>query len=723
MATDSALDYSRVPTSDDDRVENVHELTRVETSPFPAIQITPSEERPHPSLEREGSGHDSPHEARHGSTSESDNDESVTQPLSPRPTGSRPTVEKLKDDRRHSSFSTLKERVHGSITPSLHNLLEKDTPENASSREYRYKTQRRRLLRLTIGEWFNTLALCAIYFSILYAYSHRQAISVPQRREFNALTTGVSLVLGVNLAASLRSYAKLLRWRMLAACYRPLETFDLVMGCDSLINVFKLLYKAKNQRYKHLPSRTQIFCVLWLLVHLAVTVLVGIIGLNYNLETSPYQVLIRKGSVNILDLNSLWREQGGAADLTDLYDIHLKGLAGANGYEYNLTKLEDDFSSYITEEFDGAQGDYFGDFAGHTVYYFQDLNSEDLSEVAISTRHIESQARCTAFDVTHGQYGNLSYVVYKDGEKEVNRSLPTVPGYGSLITISQMNSTCGKRCVDIEGFQALSDYWSIYQAVYFTCNNTVSQAIDTRNKLTSDYLVSDVVASMLAGAIGWDKTPPTILPDGRQEQYQIYQNITSIGFNGAGGEPDAPTMADVISSFTMGTIATLDASADLDYRKDVADGRQPIPAQILKVTWKYAGSILGLIPFIHFCTLVLVIKWANKAIIKDDSHLAIAKVYYTLIGQLGERGCLLRGDQIVELLANPDVAYGWRQSTDYEGALHVDVFERGRGAPRVEKPFLEGWYDGNSTTPSSAESHAEMAQRRRYRDIDAADYF
>lgn len=84
MATDSALDYSRVPTSDDDRVENVHELTRVETSPFPAIQITPSEERPHPSLEREGSGHDSPHEARHGSTSESDNDESVTQPLSPR---------------------------------------------------------------------------------------------------------------------------------------------------------------------------------------------------------------------------------------------------------------------------------------------------------------------------------------------------------------------------------------------------------------------------------------------------------------------------------------------------------------------------------------------------------------------------------------------------------------------------------------------------------------
>ncbi|KAK5414599.1 hypothetical protein LTR06_004413 [Exophiala xenobiotica] len=722
MATDSALEYSQVPSSDDDRVGSVHELTRVEPSPFPAIQTTPSEERPDPSLEREGSIHRSPHDPSHGTTHESDNDESVTEPLSSKP-GSRPTLEKSKDDHRHSSFNTLKERVHGSITPSLHNLLEKNTPENATSREYRYKTQRKRLLRLTIGEWFNTLALCVIYFGILYAYSRKLAISVPQRRVFNALTTGVSLVLGVNLAASLRSYAKLLRWRMLAACYRPLETFDLVMGCDSLINVFKLLYKAKNHRYRHLPSRTQIFCVLWLLVHLAVTILVGIIGLNYNLDTSPYQVLIRKGSVNILDLNSLSHEQGGAADLTDLYDIHLEGLAGANGYEYDLTDLEDDFSSYITEEFDGAIGDYFGDSAGHTVYYFQDLNSKDLSEVTISTRHIESQARCTAFNVTQGQYGNLSYVIYNDGQKEVNRSLPTVPGYGSLITISQMNSTCGNRCVDIEGFQALSDYWSIYQAVYFTCNNTVSQVLDTQNKLTSDYLVSDMVASMLAGGIGWDKAPPTTLPDGRQEQYQIYQNITSIGFNGAGGAPDAPTMADVISSFTMGTIATLDASEDSDYRKDVANGRQPIAAQILKVKWKYAGSILGVIPFIHFCTLVLVIKWANKAIIKDDSHLAIAKVYHTFISQLGERGCLLRGDQIVEVLANPDVAYGWKQSTDYEGAMHVDVFERGRGAPRVEKPFVEGWYDGNSRTPSSADSHSAISQRRRYRDIDAADYF
>jgi hypothetical protein len=119
---------------------------------------------------------------------------------------------------------------------------------------------------LTIGEFFNTVALCLAYFGILYAYAAKTRISVPERRVFNALTTGVSLLLGVNLAASLRSYSKLLRWRILAICYRPLETFDLVMGCDSLMNVMKLLWKARNSRNKFLPSRTQIICFAWLLV-------------------------------------------------------------------------------------------------------------------------------------------------------------------------------------------------------------------------------------------------------------------------------------------------------------------------------------------------------------------------------------------------------------------------------------------------------------------------
>ncbi len=160
----------------------------------------------------------------------------------------------------------LKERVHGSFTPSLHELLKRPTADPNTQREYSRKTQRYRLWRLTIGEFIYTLLICLAYFGILYAYSKKEVINVRQRRIFNSLITGVSLLLGVNLAGSLRSYAKLLRWRMLAVCYRPLETFDLVMGCDSLMNVLKLLWAARDSKHRFLPSRTQIICFTWLLV-------------------------------------------------------------------------------------------------------------------------------------------------------------------------------------------------------------------------------------------------------------------------------------------------------------------------------------------------------------------------------------------------------------------------------------------------------------------------
>jgi hypothetical protein len=157
-------------------------------------------------------------------------------------------------------------------------------------------------------------------------------------------------------------------------------------------------------------------------------------------------------------------------------------------------------------------------------------------------------------------------------------------------------------------------------------------------------------------------------------------------------------------------------------------GSQPNIAQALDVKWKFAGTILSVIPAIHFLTLVCVITWANKAIIKDDSHLAIAKVYHSFLKQLGDSGCLLRGDEIVEFLQNPSVAYGWRNSREPGGedSMHVDIFERGRDPPRVEERFKEGWYNGSIEGPSCSSSrdpNADSVRRQRYRDFDAAQYF
>lgn len=461
----------------------------------------------------------------------------------------------LRKEHRNSSLSAYKQRVQGSIQPSLHEVFEKD--EKSTTREYRYKTQRRRLLRLTIGEWFNTLVLCVTYFGILHGYSREGTIDVSQRRIFNALTTGNSLLLGVNLAASLRSYAKLLRWRMLAVCYRPLETFDLVMGCDSLWSVTQLIFKAPNHRHKYLPSKTQICCVLWLLVHLAVTVLVGIIGLNYNLDTSQDYVLTKRGTISILDLNAL----STGNYLLDLNNVHEDGIGGQSA----ATPI-----SFDTSEED--EQTYYSDNNGYTRYYFQDESAQDYTQGDVTSRYISARANCTSYTVTEGQYGNLSYVVYNDGVKDVKRSLPVLPGSGGLLITSRMNSTCGPRCVNLNAFQAYSEEDDVTEGVYFTCNNTLSQvADDAVLNLTSPYMVPDLVARMLAGAYGWNDIPPVAAPDGGLEEYQLYTNVSDHSFEGT---PDANNMANSISMFTMGAISFMDANDGI--RKNVTGGDDPV---------------------------------------------------------------------------------------------------------------------------------------------------
>ncbi|OAL37313.1 hypothetical protein AYO20_03489 [Fonsecaea nubica] len=721
MALEASASYSPIPVGDDDDgtgdeqrlVQEAahndihhdapsHQIHESESTDVPVIEISPPPSPPSPFLP-----------PTRFNTEQSDH---VPVPQTPPRHDTQPAAQSP-EKRRHSSQSGWRERIYSSITPSLHEVLELKYSLHNTSREYRHDKQRKRLLRLTIGEWVNSLILCAVYFGILYAYSKKLTISVPQRREFNALTTGVSLLLGVNLAASLRSYAKLLRWRILAACYRPLETFDLVMGCDSLMNVIKLLWKAPNRKRRYLPSRTQVLCVLWLLVHLAVTVLVGIIGLNYNLDTSNDYVLTRKGETSIVDLNAL-STGDYPADLAAAQEWGVRGET-ATALDYNSDVVE-------------SMQSYFSSSDGYTYYYFQDQNADDSDQVIVSTRYIESQAYCQSYDVTQGVYGNLSYIVYHDGDKHVNKSLPASPGPGGLLTMSKLNSTCGSGCVEIHTFQAAAyPDGGIYDdgiGTYFVCNNTVPQVGDAYNEVTIDYEIYAIVSRMLAGAIGWSDNPPTA--DG-QEEYAVYTNSSQVGFLGAAGPLE---MADLISSFTMGAIAFMDNSPAM-WRKTVTSTRQPIAAQVLKVTWRYAGTILAVIPFIHFCTLVAVILWANKAIIKDDSHLAIAKVYHTLLTQLGDRGCLLRGDELVSVLGNPHVAYGWQASSESDGAMHVDVFQ---GLMRVEKVFAEGMYDGCSkvtdnsnttttTTATTATTAVHKGQhkglRSRYRDIDAADYF
>ena len=95
--------------------------------------------------------------------------------------------------------------------------------------------------------------------------------------------------------------------------------------------------------------------------------------------------------------------------------------------------------------------------------------------------------------------------------------------------------------------------------------------------------------------------------------------------------------------------------------------------------------------------LASIITWANKAIIKDNSYLATARLLRPLVDKLGPHGCMLTGDQIAEELKNVKIAYGYRSPPGFvEGSdmvRHVDILQEHEGLG-LSWAMPPGRYDG-----------------------------
>lgn len=520
------------------------------------------------------------------------------------------------------------------------------------------------------------MLLCIAFFAILYTYSKRDTISVAQRRIFSGLTTATALALGINLTASLKSYARMMRWRVLSLSYQPLTTFDTIMSCDSRLNNPKLLWRGREKG--RALSTLQRYALLWLFVNILTVILVGMIGLTYNLDVSPDLVLTRNGTVSITDLSKI---------LTDDYQAILNVV---NAWGRRGTILEP-IESYEPE--DQVYGTYSSSFIGVARYYFGDVNEDETNDIS-SWRYVDSEARCEAYNVLEGGNGTNTFVVYGRNGKVANQTLGGAPpGAGGLAFVTPTNSVCGTRCNNMLAFQAggpgtedTDDPTSQLEARLFICNNTISMVDDLEFYVGPEYQFPNLQARILADAIGWSGDYSQNV-----EQYVAYPHSSAVSFNYT---PTATNMSSLISGFSIGAIAAGDSPEAGIGREIVQHGEEPVDAQILHVTWKYCGAILALIPLLHFSTLMAAVVWANKAIVKDDSYLAIAKVYHSLLTQLGPHGCTLRGPEIAHELGQPMVMYGFLPAAAAGGIGHADCFEAGSGVLTRES-FDEGLYDGS----------------------------
>jgi hypothetical protein len=298
--------------------------------------------------------------------------------------------------------------------------------------------------------------------------------------------------------------------------------------------------------------------------------------------------------------------------------------------------------------------------------------------------------------VTEGMFGNHTYVVYDNGVQFVNQTLTEAPGAAGLVVIADADpSACGDRCTNIEVFQAGSEEPEgpdsdensrPRDAYYFRCTNEVYTVLDWGDPLPSDFQFPDQQARILAGAMGWSGEP--VNNDTRQ--YVTYRWSSQVGF---ARSPNSTDVAALVSEFTTKAIAAMDTIFPGITLKEV-QGREPIEAQVLIVMWRWAGTFLAILPVLHFLSLMAVIVWANKAVIKDDSHLAVAQAYMSLLKGLDDTGCMLRGDEIVHKLGYPKVIYGFTDpGKGEEDPGHIDVFTEESGV-MPERSFREGTFDG-----------------------------
>ena len=573
-------------------------------------------------------------------------------------------------------------------------------------REFDHRRQRRRLFVNSSFRLMNTAFLCCALAAVLYGFSTiRTGMTQAQKKGFNALITGLSIILGLNLSSSLKGYAQMMRWRFLAAGYRNLQDFELVMQCESQQAVVRLLWAGRTRGKFHV-NKTQALAFLWLLINVALQVVTALLGLTYSIDISDNWVSTKPGNITIAKLNEITSAYGT--------DVSTSGQ-GAQANTYGMSGQDYPAYNAVFGDYSGSQQEIYYNNAGDLYWYSFVDQAENSTETVLSSRQISTNATCRDYPVLSGGYagfddwvnGNTMVTIkLDDGTNSTFQVDPqTIGGTTWMVNPDpddKNGSVCGPRCAIIWALQVADNTTgSVPHPRFWKCKNTVSEVTNVDDYAIGgnqkQFKMPDLQAWIFAGALAYSGSSvgDAAHPDDPMMQYVMYPPYTLWS---PLGDVTAFDMAASVMQFTAGAIAALDFN-NVD-RITVEHQDEPIPAQIVNVEWMWACVVLGVIPLTQAIVLFLVIGFANKAVIKDASFLATARLLRPIVDKLGNRGCLLTGDEIAEELGNPKVVYGPRmprgtqRGQEAEVLKHIDVISEEEDIERWHGRMPAGRYDG-----------------------------
>ncbi|KAI5798404.1 hypothetical protein FPQ18DRAFT_254678 [Pyronema domesticum] len=553
------------------------------------------------------------------------------------------------------------------------------------ARQFDHRKQFFHLIGKILLRWFASFVLSIGMVVCFYEYEKVKILDTYAKRWFNTVSTGLYLTLGLNLAASLKGMAIIVRWKLLARKAHDLEEVDFLLGLGSLIKVFRYGIHIFRRR-----PLTSLACFAWIAFNAVGRVSVALTGLTYSYDSAG-AASSSPGIANVTDWTKWTEADAVSRDLnptpqSESYSAHSYGLFSVLLKQQYLTKPGEQDPNYPLDkpiEYDGT---------GAWYYYMREYNPHPKNPHSAiphkSKRSVKADSMCDYFPMIEGQKGDSSTITYLNGTRRV--TLNGIANYAPMATTwinprpdlainSQYN--CGPRCAPLFALQFTArDSPTSLPGAFYACNVTISEV---SGRLSPIHDIPDSIARLAAGAValeGYSNHPNSwefvrYTPDSPWSDWNIGQDQNNV----------TDYVRRLASRFAIGALAM----KDLQGGKPVqAMGDVAWVGVLLKVKWNFLLLILGVILILQLIMGCAVVAYANTVFCKDDSYLSTARLLRPVVERLGPAGCALTGKDISHTLKQM-VVYGVR--TDDTGERHH--LDLGEDIAKLKR-FPQGWYDG-----------------------------
>ena len=146
-----------------------------------------------------------------------------------------------------------------------------------------------------------TVVLAGCICAVLISYNNFAVMSKAEKRQFNAIITGLSIALGFSISSSLNAMIGNLRWWILSRRYRSRRKVELILQADSMTHLIKMAYKSHR-----VSIHTAV--LLWVFVIIGSQIAVASLGFCFSTDTAEKDALMENGEILLPDMSEIGTE-------------------------------------------------------------------------------------------------------------------------------------------------------------------------------------------------------------------------------------------------------------------------------------------------------------------------------------------------------------------------------------------------------------------------------